>query len=194
MASLKHLTEQELITAFCNNQASALSELVNRSKNKLYTSIYFIVKEETLAEDIMQDTYIKAIKKIKEGSYTNDGKFTAWLVRIAHNLCMDFYRKTKKMPLITLPDGRDIFEVLDFENETENRSLSEKKGTSKRIEKLLNQIPQEQREVIVLRIYANLSFKKIADITNTNLNTALGRMRYGLKSIRKIVTDNQLVL
>ncbi|MFM2191595.1 MAG: hypothetical protein RLZZ118_552 [Bacteroidota bacterium] len=193
MQSFKQLTEQELVQAFANGTEQAISELVCRTKGKLYTTIYVLVKDKYLAEDILQDAYIKAIDKIRQGHFSNDGKFCAWISRIARNLCMDYFRKGEGKAKIVLSDGRDIFDYLDLQDDNiQDRMMSKQSGS--RVRQLLELIPQDQRDVIVMRLFGNMSFKEIAEESNTTLNTCLGRMRYGLLNIRKIVEERQLVI
>jgi RNA polymerase sigma-70 factor (ECF subfamily) len=152
-----------------------------------------LVKDKYLAEDILQDAYIKAIDKIRQGHFSNDGKFCAWISRIARNLCMDYFRKGEGKAKIVLSDGRDIFDYLDLQDDNiQDRMMSKQSGS--RVRQLLELIPQDQRDVIVMRLFGNMSFKEIAEESNTTLNTCLGRMRYGLLNIRKIVEERQLVI
>jgi RNA polymerase sigma factor (sigma-70 family) len=193
MLSLKNLTEQELIVAYCNGKEHAINELINRTQAKVYNGVYFLVKDKYLAEDLVQDTYIKALRKLREGAYVNDGKFSAWLTRIARNLCMDYFRVAQRHVKVTLKSGRDIFEVLEFEEgNKEDAIIEEQTGTTLR--KMLEHIPLDQREVIVMRLFGNMSFKEIAEETNSTLNTCLGRMRYGLRNMRKLMLEKQLAL
>jgi RNA polymerase sigma factor (sigma-70 family) len=194
MQSFKQLTEQELVQAFANGTQQAISELVNRTKGKVYTTIYILVKDKYLAEDILQEVYIKAIQKLKENAYANDGKFCAWLSRIARNLCMDYFRKIQnKAKKVTLSDGRDIFDYLDLQVDSVQDSVM-RAQSGNRVKQLLELIPQDQRDVIVMRLYNDMSFKEIAEETNTTINTCLGRMRYGLINLRKLVDEKQLVI
>jgi RNA polymerase sigma factor (sigma-70 family) len=193
MQSFKQLTEQELVNAYATGTDQALTELVSRTKNKVYTTIYLLVKDKYLAEDILQDTYIKAVNKIRLDAYANDGKFCAWLSRIARNLCMDYFRSKQSIKKVTLSDGRDIFDYLDLHDDNIQDKIMTKQSGS-RVKKLLELIPQDQREVIVLRLFNEMSFKEIAEETNVTLNTCLGRMRYGLLNLRKLVEERELVL
>lgn len=193
MPNYKTLTEEQLIVAVTQSDNDAINEIVLRTKDKLYTAIYIMVKDSMLAEDLMQDTYIKAIEKLKAGKYVCQGKVGAWLSRIAHNICIDHFRLMKRTPLVTLPDGKDIFEILNICQKNAEHAMEETQSHN-RVRKMLELIPQEQREVIFLRMYANMSFKEISESTNTTLNTCLGRMRYGLINLRKIMAERQLVL
>jgi RNA polymerase sigma-70 factor (ECF subfamily) len=171
----------------------ALEALVIRHKDKLYTSILFLVKDKYLAEDIFQDVLIKIIDTIRGGRYTEEGKFLPWAIRIAHNLCVDHFRKVKRTPAIKTSDDRDIFEVLNFTEEGADAKMM-KRQSHDRVRKMLELLPEDQREVIILRHYAELSFKEIAALTNCSINTALGRMRYGLINLRKMMVEKRIAL
>lgn len=193
MKSLCKKTDHELIHAFMDGDMYALETLVVRHKDKLYTSILFLVKDKYLAEDIFQDVLIKIIDTIRGGRYTEEGKFLPWAMRIAHNLCVDHFRKVKRTPAIKTSDDRDIFEVLNFtEDSAETRMM--KRQSHDRVRLMLDLLPEDQREVIILRHYAELSFKEIAALTNCSINTALGRMRYGLINLRKMMVEKQISL
>lgn len=189
---LIHLSDAELIHAYQQGNEQALSELIYRHKDKLYTSIYMLVKDKFLAEDLFQDTFLKIIKTIKDGRYSEQGKFLPWAVRVARNLCMDYFRRTRLQVAITLPDGQDISAI--FGNSDFAADGIERRQVHDSVRKLVEGLPEEQREVIVLRIYADLSFKEISDLTGVSINTALGRMRYALINLRKLIADKQLVL
>ena len=193
MKSLCKNTDHELIHSFMDGDMNALETLVVRHKDKLYTSILFMVKDKYLAEDIFQDVLIKIIDTIRGGRYTEEGKFLPWAMRIAHNLCVDHFRKVKRTPAIKTSDDRDIFEVLNFtEDSAETRMM--KRQSHDRVRRMLDLLPEDQREVIILRHYAELSFKEIAALTNCSINTALGRMRYGLINLRKMMQEKQISL
>ncbi len=193
MQVMYKLNDEQLITLFKKGHSSALEELVYRHKDKLYTSIVLLVKDAFLAEDIFQDTFIKIIDTIRAERYTEKGKFLPWAMRIAHNLCVDHFRKIKRTPVIKTSDDKDIFNVLGFsEPSAEEKMITRQSHNS--VRKMLDLLPEEQREVIILRHYAELSFKEIADLTNVSINTALGRMRYGLINLRKMMTEKQICL
>jgi RNA polymerase sigma-70 factor (ECF subfamily) len=193
MKSLLHKTDHELIHLFMDGNLHALEALVIRHKDKLYTSILFLVKDKYLAEDIFQDVLIKVIDTIRGGRYTEEGKFLPWAMRIAHNLCVDHFRKVKRSPTIKTSDDRDIFEVLNFTEEGADVKMM-KRQSHDRVRKMLDLLPEDQREVIILRHYAELSFKEIASLTNCSINTALGRMRYGLINLRKMMVEKRIAL
>lgn len=185
--------DQELIHLYINGHEQGLEELIRRHKSKIYTSIYLLVKDTYLAEDIFQDTFIKVINTLKAGKYNEEGKFLPWVVRIAHNLVIDYFRKEKRTPVVTSGDGFDIFEVLKFYDESmEERMMREQ--THQDLKALIHLLPSEQKEVLIMRHYGELSFKEIADITNVSINTALGRMRYALNNLRKMMITKELSL
>ncbi|MBP1650844.1 MAG: polymerase, sigma-24 subunit, subfamily [Bacteroidetes bacterium] len=193
MQIMYKLSDEQLITLFKKGHANALEELVQRHKDKLYTSIFLLVKDSFLAEDIFQDTFIKIIDTIRAERYTEKGKFLPWAMRIAHNLCVDYFRKIKRTPIIKTSDDKDIFNVLSFsESSAEEKMIT--RQSHDRVRRMLDMLPEEQREVIILRHYADLSFKEIADLTQVSINTALGRMRYGLINLRKMMTEKQICL
>jgi RNA polymerase sigma factor (sigma-70 family) len=193
MKSLRQKTDHELIHQFRDGDLHALEALILRHKDKLYTSILFLVKDKYLAEDIFQDVLIKVIDTIRGGRYTEEGKFLPWAMRIAHNLCVDHFRKVKRTPAIKTSDDRDIFEVLNFTEEGADIKMM-KRQSHDRVRQMLDMLPEDQREVIILRHYADLSFKEIASLTNCSINTALGRMRYGLINLRKMMTEKKIAL
>jgi RNA polymerase sigma-70 factor (ECF subfamily) len=176
-----------------DGDTDALSTLVTRYKDRIYTSIYLLVKDKYLAEDLFQDVFIRIIDTLKGGRYTEEGKFLPWALRIAHNLCVDHFRKVKRSPSIKTSDDRDIFEVLNFsEPSAETRMMQSQ--SHDRVRRMIDLLPEDQREVIIMRHYADLSFKEIADLTKCSINTALGRMRYGLINMRKMMAEKQIAL
>ncbi|GAO44916.1 RNA polymerase sigma factor [Flavihumibacter petaseus] len=193
MKSLCIKTDNELIHLFMDGDMNALETLILRHKDKLYTSILFLVKDKYLAEDIFQDVLIKIIDTLRGGRYTEEGKFLPWAMRIAHNLCVDHFRKVKRTPAIKTSDERDIFEVINFTEEGADVKMM-KRQSHDRVRKMLDLLPEDQREVIILRHYAELSFKEIAALTNCSINTALGRMRYGLINLRKMMSEKNIAL
>lgn len=191
MQVLHHLSDAELIQAFLQENPQALEILIHRYKDKIYTAIYMLVKDKYIAEDIFQDAFLKMIKTIREGRYSEQGKFLPWAIRVSHNLCMDHFRKVRQNVPVTLPDGTDIanwFASDDVADAIETRQVHQS------VRKMVEELPEEQREVIIMRMYGDLSFKQIADITGVSINTALGRMRYGLINLRRMATEKQMVL
>ena len=193
MKCLINLTDQQLIRLYIDGNTNALATLVNRYKDRIYTSIYLLVKDKYMAEDLFQDVFIRIIDTVKGGRYTEEGKFLPWALRIAHNMCVDHFRRVKRAPSIKTSDDRDIFEVLNFlEPSAETKMMQTQ--SHERVRKMIDMLPDDQREVIILRHYAELSFKEIADLTKCSINTALGRMRYGLINMRKMMTEKQIAL
>ena len=186
-------TDHELIHLFTDGNLEALETLVLRHKDKLYTSILFLVKDKYLAEDIFQDVFIRIIDTMRSGRYTEEGKFLPWAMRIAHNLCVDHFRKVKRTPTIRNSEDKDIFEVLNFADDSAETVMIKRQSHS-RVREMLERLPEDQREVIILRHYADMSFKEIAAATNCSINTALGRMRYGLINLRKLMVQKQIAL
>ncbi len=193
MNPLTNLPDQQLIHLFMGGDASALEVLIVRHKEKIYTSIFLLVKDKYLAEDIFQDVFIRVIDTIRSGRYTEEGKFLPWAMRIAHNLCVDHFRKVKRTPAIKMGDDRDIFEVINFSEDGVDRRMMQRQSHD-RVREMLDRLPEDQREVIILRHYAELSFKEIAAMTDCSINTALGRMRYGLINLRKMMQEQQIAL
>ena len=193
MKSLSTLSDQQLIHSYIDGNSNALSVLVERYKDKIFTSIYLLVKDKYLAEDIFQDVFIRIIDTLRAGKYNDEGKFLPWAMRIGHNLCVDHFRKVKRSPSIKTSDDHDIFEVLNNSEASAEQKIMANE-THDKVRKMIDQLPEDQREVIILRHYADLSFKEIASLTNCSINTALGRMRYGLINLRKIMTQKQIAL
>jgi RNA polymerase sigma factor (sigma-70 family) len=193
MAMYQELTDNQLIAAFYDGDLKALEALVNRYKDRIFTSIFFLVKDKYLAEDLFQDVFIKIIDTIRQNRYNDEGKFLSWALRIAHNLCVDHFRKVKRSPAIRTTDGYDIMEWIQTPDDGPEKKLVRTQSYD-RVRRMLDLLPEEQREVIVLRHYGNMSFKEIAGLTNTSINTALGRMRYGLINLRKMMAEKQIAL
>ncbi len=186
-------TDSQLIFGYSTGDTAALEELISRYKDRIYTSIFFLVKDKYLAEDLFQDVFIKIIDTIRNNRYNDEGKFLSWAMRIAHNLCVDHFRRVKRSPSIINAEGKDVFEWLHLGDDTAEHKLMRRQSHD-RVQRMLDQLPAEQKEVIVLRHYGNLSFKEIAGLTNCSINTALGRMRYGLINLRKMMTEKQISL
>ncbi len=186
-------SDRDLISYYRDGDQGAFECLLNRHKGKIFTSIFMFVKDNDLANDIFQETFIKIIDTIRSGRYNDEGKFIQWALRIAYNLCVDYFRKNKRNPTISSSEDYDIFEIINFSEETEETRII-KLQTYEKLRKLVDALPQEQREVIMLRHYAEMSFKEIAEITNVSINTALGRMRYALINIRRMIEEKQISL
>jgi RNA polymerase sigma factor (sigma-70 family) len=191
MNTTTQMSDSTLISLYIAGKESAFEQLVNRHKNKVYTTIFLIVKDSYTAEDLLQDTFIKAIHTMKGGRYNEEGKFSSWICRIAHNLAIDHFRKEKRSPMITLEDGSNVFNNMSF-SEDSAESLQIKEDTHARLRELIQTLPQTQREVLMMRHYAEMSFQEIADATGVSINTALGRMRYALINLRKKMLNNNI--
>ncbi len=193
MQSLTNLSDEQLIVLYQQGNAHAISILINRYKDKIYTSICVLVKDKHLAEDFFQDTFFKIIDTISLGKYKEEGKFLPWGIMIARNLCMDHFRKIKRTPAIKTSEGMDIFDCLNFSEAGADDCII-RRQTEGEVAKILESLPEDQREVVVMRHYANMSFKEIAAVTNCSINTSLGRMRYALINLRKLMSEKQLAL
>jgi RNA polymerase sigma factor (sigma-70 family) len=187
------ISDKKLVRQYLGGNEACLEMLVSRHKNKVFSTIYLIVHDHYIAEDLFQETFIKVIKTLKSGKYNEEGKFLPWVLRIARNLAIDYFRKTQRMPTITSSEGNDIFSYLNLEQETREDELI-RKQREQSVRDLIKMLPDEQREVLVLRHYGDLSFKEIAEITNVSINTALGRMRYALNNLRKIMEEKSIQL
>ncbi|MBK8055819.1 MAG: sigma-70 family RNA polymerase sigma factor [Saprospiraceae bacterium] len=190
---LKMLNDQELISSYLCGNHSAFEVLLKRYKDKIYTSIYLFVKDTELAEDIFQDVFIKIIDTLKKEKYNNEGKFLQWAMRISYNMCVDHFRKSKRMSKISNTETFDIFSVLECKDDHMEKSIIKSQVHTK-IRDLIDQLPDEQREVVILRHYADMSFKEISMMTRVSINTSLGRMRYALINLRKMVTEEEMVI
>lgn len=188
------LTDRELVQAYANNDNSAFDTLLQRHQTKVYAYILRIVKNKDVADDIFQDTFVKAIMTIKQGRYTESGKFSAWLLRIAHNLIIDYFRQEKsESSTSTDEDGVDLLNRRDLcESTIEDWLVAEQLDVDLR--QLVLSLPDAQREVLIMRFYRNMSFKEIAEATGVSINTALGRMRYALINIRRIAKEKDIAL
>ena len=185
------LSDSALVSLYISGNENAFELLVNRHKNKVYTTILLIVKDTETAEDLLQDTFIKAIHTMKSGRYNEEGKFSSWICRIAHNLAIDYFRKEKRNPMINIEDNGNIFNTLSFSEES-IEALQIKEETHDRLRELIQQLPEAQKEVLIMRHYADMSFQEIAETTGVSITTALGRMRYALINLRKKMTNPQI--
>ena len=182
------LNDQQLIARYLEGNERAFQELLDRHQQKIFTSIYLFVKDQSLAEDIFQEVFIKIIATLRQGKYNHEGKFLQWAMRIAYNMCVDYFRRTKRRPKVSPTDTFDIFDVLQSPDFNAEQHVV-RSQTHERIRQLVDMLPPEQREVVILRHYADMSFKEIAKLTRVSINTALGRMRYALINIRKMVEE-----
>ena len=178
------VSDSKLVSLYKEGHEEAFEQLVNRHKARIYTTIYLIVKDEYIAEDILQETFIKVVNTIKSGRYNEEGKFLPWVMRIAHNLSIDHFRKSRRYPTIIMDDGNNVFNTLDF-SEDSAESVQIKKDTHTLLRQLIKELPDAQRQVLTMRHYMDMSFKEIAEATGVSINTALGRMRYALINLRK---------
>lgn len=176
--------DSELISQYRSGNESAFECLVDKYKSRVYTTIYLIVKDKGVAEDLLQDVFVKVIQTLNSDRYNEEGKFQPWLMRIAHNLAIDYFRKCKRYPTIIMEDGESLFNTLKFAEDTvEDQRVKE--DTLEMVRKLIDELPESQKQVLVMRHYMDLSFQEIADQTGVSINTALGRMRYALINMRK---------
>jgi RNA polymerase sigma-70 factor (ECF subfamily) len=176
--------DSELIAQYRNGNQAAFDVLVDRYQSKVYTTIYLIVKDQDVAEDLLQDVFVKVVQTIHSDKYSEEGKFQPWLMRIAHNLAIDHFRKAKRYPTILMEDGSNLLNSLQFaESSIEEQRVKEE--TLEMVKKLIEELPEAQKEVLVMRHYLEMSFQEIADQTGVSINTALGRMRYALIHLRK---------
>lgn len=182
-----------LVTNYINGDEQALAQLIERHQAKIYGFIYSKVSDRDVADDIFQDTFIKVIRTLKTKSYNEEGKFLPWVMRIAHNLSVDYFRNNKKMPIQRDTEEFSLFSVIQDTNPNiENQIIGLQIEND--LKRLVEELPADQKEVLVMRIYQDLSFKEISEITGVSINTALGRMRYALMNLRKIIEKKNLIL
>ena len=184
------LSDSQLVSLYQNGNEEAFEVLLKRHKSKIFTAIYLIVKDRYVAEDLLQETFIKVINTIKGGRYNEEGKFMPWVSRIAHNLSIDYFRKCKRYPEVILEDGSRVFDSLEFAEES-MESKQMKKDNHVRLRSLIKELPVEQKQVLIMRHYLQMSFQEIAARTDVSINTALGRMRYALINLRKKMNTNR---
>jgi RNA polymerase, sigma subunit, ECF family len=187
------VSDQELIARYMDGDEAAFEVILHRYKARIYTSIYLFVKDRALAEDIFQEVFIKIIDTLRKGRYNHEGKFVQWASRIAYNLCVDYHRRNKRRAHVGKTEEFDILEILRANDDGPDGEII-RSETHRRIRQLVDALPPEQREVVILRHYADMSFKEIAALTRVSINTALGRMRYALINIRKMMAEKAIVL
>lgn len=187
----RNTSDQQLVWLYQNGNEGAFEMLLLRHKSRIYTAIYLIVKDRYVAEDLLQETFIKAINTIRGNRYNEEGKFLPWICRIAHNLAIDYFRKSKRHPEIVLPEGSRLFDSMEFSEES-FESLQMAKDSKGRLRGFIKELPQEQKQVLIMRHYLQMSFQEIAERTNVSINTALGRMRYALINLKKKMTKNHI--
>ncbi|MFH7002501.1 RNA polymerase sigma factor [Flavobacterium bizetiae] len=192
MADL-HIPDALLVRNYVEGNESALATLIKRHESKIYGFIYSKIADRDISNDIFQDTFIKVIKTLKSNSYNEEGKFLPWVMRISHNLIVDHFRKTKKMPMYRETEEFSIFSVMSDDSLTiENKMIFDQVEVD--LKKIIEELPEDQKEVLVMRMYQDMSFKEISEITGVSINTALGRMRYALMNLRKIIDKHQIIL
>jgi RNA polymerase sigma-70 factor (ECF subfamily) len=191
--AINHTPDALLVKNYIAGDEQALTVLINRHQTKIYGFIYSKLADRDQADDVFQDTFIKVIKTLKSNSYNEEGKFLPWVMRIAHNLIVDFYRKNKKMPLLRETEEFSIFDILsDNSPSIEGQIIYD--GIEKDVQNIILELPDDQKEVLMMRIYQDLSFKEISELTGVSINTALGRMRYAVINLRKIIEKNNIIL
>ncbi|TDW52384.1 RNA polymerase ECF family sigma subunit [Flavobacterium sp. 270] len=192
MADL-HIPDALLVKNYVDGNESALATLIKRHESKIYGFIYSKISDRDISNDIFQDTFIKVIKTLKSNSYNEEGKFLPWVMRISHNLIVDHFRKTKKMPMYRETEEFSIFSIMSDDSLTiENKMIVDQVEVD--LKKIIEELPEDQKEVLVMRMYQDMSFKEISELTGVSINTALGRMRYALMNLRKIIDKHQIIL
>ncbi|MCF1191642.1 sigma-70 family RNA polymerase sigma factor [Mangrovimonas sp. AS39] len=187
------ITDAQLVKSYIRGDESSLEILIHRHKQRIYSFIYSKVLDRDIAEDIFQDTFIKVIKTLKRGKYNEEGKFLPWVMRIAHNLVIDHFRKNTRMPKFSNTEDFNIFSVLSDNSPNAEKALI-KDQVESHLKMVIEELPKDQKEVLMMRMYKDMSFKEISEITGVSINTALGRMRYALINMRKIIDKHQIIL
>lgn len=196
--SMQLLSDNELVNRYVNGDENSLAILVKRHKRRIYSFLYMATRDKELSEDLFQETFFKVIQTLKKQQYNEEGKFLPWVLRIAKNLMIDYFRKTKKMPSIssvTNEEGErvDIFDIIPCEENSFKTNEKETKEFKQSIKNLINELPADQKEVVMMRTYYDMSFKEISEMTNVSINTSLGRMRYALINLKKMMEEQNLV-
>ncbi|MFT4533763.1 MAG: RNA polymerase sigma factor (sigma-70 family) [Saprospiraceae bacterium] len=186
------MKDQELIKTYLKGNDKAFEILLKRHKDKIYTSIYLFVKDTEMANDIFQDVFIKIVDTLRKGKYNHEGKFLQWAMRISYNMCVDNFRRNKRRTKVSSTETFDIFDVLESKDDNMETTMI-KSQMHKKVRSLVDELPPEQREVVILRHYADMSFKEISQLTRVSINTALGRMRYALINMRKMADERNMV-
>ncbi|MBP6794830.1 MAG: sigma-70 family RNA polymerase sigma factor [Saprospiraceae bacterium] len=181
-------SDQELIQNYLNGDDRSFETLLNRHKTKIYTSIYLFTRDSEAAEDIFQEVFIKIIDTLRKGNYNHEGKFLQWAMRIAYNMCVDQFRRSKRNAHVSTGEAFDVFSIIPSHDDNMEQYMIKEQGTN-HIKSLVDQLPDEQREVVILRHYADMSFKEISMLTRVSINTALGRMRYALINLRRMMEE-----
>ncbi|MCB0794445.1 MAG: sigma-70 family RNA polymerase sigma factor [Flavobacteriales bacterium] len=189
----KSLNDTELVKLYVEGNEQAFATLLTRHKRKVWSHIYLMVKDREITEDLFQETFIKVVRTLKEGKYNEEGKFLPWVMRIAHNLVIDHFRRKKKMPLVRSNEQHDVFATVAQPGKNIEQRMVDLQIDAD-VRKLIEHLPEEQREVVVMRTYLGMSFKEIAESTDVSINTALGRMRYALINMRKLIAKHEMHL
>lgn len=195
MKKMNEMTDEELAISYMSGNNRAFDLLLSRNQSKLFSYILFIVHDRDLADDLFQETFVKVITKLQQGKYSTTGKFSAWIMRIAHNIIMDWYREQKTDKVVETTNENDLSNVSNgniLDLNIENKYINEQ--IMRDVHKMMNLLPPTQREVVFMRFYQDLSFKEIAETTNVSINTALGRMRYAVLNLRRMATNHNVIL
>ena len=187
------IPDSTLVSNYINGNESSLEVLINRHKQRLYSFIYSKILDRDLTEDVFQDTFIKVIRTLKKGNYNEQGKFLPWVMRISHNLVIDHFRKTNRMPSFKSSNDFDVFSIISDDSLNAEKKMIQEQIFSD-VRELVEELPKEQKEVLIMRIYKDMSFKEISENTGVSINTALGRMRYSLMNMRKLIEKNKIIL
>lgn len=188
---LNTISDKKLVKQYVQGNEACLEMLINRHKDRIFTTIYLIVKDRYIAEDLFQETFIKIINNLKRKKYNEEGKFLPWATRIARNLAIDYFRKKQRMPTVSDSNGEDVFRKFKISEDNMEQAMIRSEEEN-RVRTVIDQLPPEQRQVLILRHYGDMSFKEIAELTDVSINTALGRMRYALNNMRKMMEKSSI--
>lgn len=186
-------TDAQLVSSYLDGSEYALEQLINRHQLQIFNFINSKINDRHTSEDLFQDTFIKVIRTLKSGAYNEEGKFLPWVMRIAHNLVIDHFRKSNRIPTVGNKEDFDIFQFISDKSPNAESTLVQEQ-VLKDLQKLIQELPEDQKEVLIMRLYRDMSFKEIAENTNVSINTALGRMRYAIINLRKLITEHQIIL
>jgi RNA polymerase sigma-70 factor (ECF subfamily) len=186
-------TDAQLVSCYLDGSEYALEQLINRHQLQIFNFINSKINDRDTSEDLFQDTFIKVIRTLKSGAYNEEGKFLPWVMRIAHNLVIDHFRKSNRIPTVGNKEDFDIFQFISDKSPNAESTLVQEQ-VLKDLQKLIQELPEDQKEVLIMRLYRDMSFKEIAENTNVSINTALGRMRYAIINLRKLITEHQIIL
>ena len=187
------LKDAQLVSSYLDGSEYALEQLINRHQLQIFNFINSKINDRDTSEDLFQDTFIKVIRTLKTGAYNEEGKFLPWVMRIAHNLVIDHFRKSNRIPTVGNKEDFDIFQFISDKSPNAESTLVQEQ-VLKDLQKLIQELPEDQKEVLIMRLYRDMSFKEIAENTNVSINTALGRMRYAIINLRKLITEHQIIL